>query len=84
MDLSRQQVVEAIGRLELEWGDEEDASALVDLLLEAHTTVGAMSWLCFWSDSLGGVPLELVAKGRSRDVFREVRGMVEARSRVQL
>lgn len=69
-ELARDDVVVELAMLDLEWGDLEDAEALVDLLLRTCTPGGAMIWLCFWDQDLGGVPLELLERGRGREVFQ--------------
>lgn len=79
MDLSRQQVLDRLAELELEWGDEDDAGTLVDLLLEVFSPMMAWTWLCFWWAPLGGLPLEVLEQGRGRDVFIEARRLVRER-----
>ena len=79
-DLTRQDVVEDLLKLDLDWGDEEDAVRLVDVLLEVLTPAGAYIWLAFWDRELDGIPLAKIAEGRSRDVFRAARVLVARRS----
>lgn len=79
-DLTRATVVEELERLELDWGDQEDAVALVDLLLQAFTPAGAYIWLAFYWEPLDGTPVAMLEQGRAREVFREARRIVEERS----
>jgi hypothetical protein len=59
-----------LDNLNLDWGDEEDAKALVELLLQKHTIIGAWTWLMWPDDELYSTPLILLQQGKSRDVFR--------------
>lgn len=75
--LTREQVIDELGKLELDWGDEEDAVELVDLLLHRYTATEAITWLYWHNEQLGGSPLSLLERGKSREVFVEARGLVE-------
>jgi hypothetical protein len=74
--ITREDIREALGHLSLEWGVEEDADVLIDLLLEAYTLEGAWTWLSFHNRHLGGTPLVLLEQGSARAVFREARRLV--------
>jgi hypothetical protein len=76
IELTRQDVALTLERLDLDWGDEDDAKCLLDLLLERYTPTQAMTWLCWRSEELGETPLSALSKGAARDVFRVARGMV--------
>lgn len=76
--LSREQIIDELAQLELDWGDEEDAELLVDLLLRRYRPFEVLTWLLFLCDELGGTPIELLTEGRGREVFREARQLVEA------
>lgn len=60
--------------------DSEDAKDLADLLLEGFSALQAITWLSFFSSELEAVPLLMLQDGRSRELFRHARGMVEAAS----
>lgn len=74
--LSREGVIERLHDLHLDWADEEDAETLVGVLLQTYSPLEAWSWLCFWQDSVNGVPLDLLASGHGRDVFRAARATI--------
>lgn len=74
--ISRQQIEEILTNLDLDWGVDEDASILIDILLEAFTLKEAATWLFFFDITLGETPLLLMINGGTRAVF------VEARARV--
>jgi hypothetical protein len=78
--VTRADVIKELSRLGLEWGDEEDAETLVDVLLEVYTPGLAMTWLFFWDVDLHGIPLDLLQDGRTREVFRAARREVDARA----
>lgn len=71
MDITREQIMSRLLELDLDWGDEEDAGELVDLLLSVFTPLLAWTWLCFWCDELCGSPLSALMAGQGRLVFAE-------------
>jgi len=73
---SRRSILDALSRLDLEWGVDEDAEDLADLLLRVYTPAEAMSWMFFHDPDLDGTPVALLQQGRSRDVFQAARRMV--------
>lgn len=79
-DLTRATVVEELESLGLDWGDQDDAVALVDVLLAVFTPAGAYIWLAFYWEPLDGTPVVLLEQGRAREVFREARRIVGERS----
>lgn len=56
--------------------DAEDASELIDLLLERFTLVEAWSWILFYDYELCDIPLGMIERGRGREVLTHVRAMV--------
>lgn len=74
--ITRADIREALGHLSLEWGDEEDADLLIDLLMESYTLEGAWTWLSFFNLNLNGVPLVLLEQGKAPIVFQEARRLV--------
>lgn len=73
MEITKAQLVDELAKLELDWGDEEDLVALVDSLLLVHSPLMAWSWLCWYHNELGGVPIVLIKTGRVRDVCAAAR-----------
>jgi hypothetical protein len=71
--VTRETLIEALGKLELDWGDEEDAVELVALLLQTYKPEGVYTWLFFHNNRLGATPLYLLEMGRAREVFIEAR-----------
>lgn len=77
VSLTRDEVVARLERLDLDWGDQDDAESLVDLLLERFTPTEAASWMLWSQTELDGrTPLYLISSGRSREVFKMARRMV--------
>lgn len=77
-DLDRDGVVEALHQMDLEWADEEDATALVDLLLRRLSPLDVITWIVWPNRGLDDAPpLSLLKDGRSREVFKAAREMVE-------
>lgn len=74
--LSRERIEEILNNLALDWGVDEDASALLDILLESYSLDGAYTWLFFHNRNLGGTPLMLLEIGKHRLVFTEARALV--------
>lgn len=73
---TRGDVLELLERQDLDWGDEEDAEALLDLLLGRFSPAEVGSFLMFYNYELRGTPLDLLSQGRSRQVFIHARRMV--------
>jgi hypothetical protein len=71
VQFSRAQLISGIKMLELDWGDEEDAEQLADLLLQSYGSVEAWSWMMWPCAALPGArsPLAALRDGMSRDVF---------------
>lgn len=69
VDLTREQIVAELHKLDLDWGDEEDAESLLSILSERFTPTQAWTWL-MWGQ------LALLREGRSREVFARAREMV--------
>lgn len=76
MKATRESLMKDISRAGLEWGDEEDAAGLVDVLLEGFTPLQAQTWLFLHDSELGGTPLIILEEGRYRDVVRRARFLV--------
>lgn len=74
--IGRDDMVEMLDLMGLEWGDEETAVELVDLLLQRFNGTGAWCWMLFRCHALDGTPLDLIQQGKSREVFRYARQMV--------
>jgi len=71
--VTRESLIAELRSLDLDWGDEEDLIILVDDLLKRFTPLGAWTWLAFWDEDLGGIPIVLVRDGRARDVIVRAR-----------
>jgi hypothetical protein len=77
IELTRDQVVAELASMDLDWGDEEDATSLVDLLSERFTVTEAWTWIVWIEVGLGGrSPLAMLRDGRSREVFALARVVV--------
>jgi hypothetical protein len=79
VELTRDQVVGVLARLELDWGDEEDADSLLSILLARFSPTEAVTWILWPNHDLDErSPLDLLVEGRAREVFvlarREVAG----------
>lgn len=73
--MTRDELVEEIRQARLEWGDEEDAIDLADVLLTRYSPFEAFTWLGFYDAELDGTPLALLGEGKSRDVFQRARAL---------
>lgn len=76
-DITRSCVLHQLNALKLDWGDEEDAIELVDLLCKAFSPQQVLTLIFFHCSSLGTTPLLAVEQGRVRDVFKFARALVE-------
>lgn len=76
VELDRDDLVERLALMSLDWGDEEEAIDLVDVLLRRFSVKDAWCWILFRCPDLDGTPLDLIQQGRSRDVLLYARGMV--------
>lgn len=74
--ITREYLIGTLEGMGLDWGDEEDAVALVDVLLETYSPDGVYIWLFFHNSTLGGTPLHLLELGRQREVLLEARRLV--------
>lgn len=74
---TRESLITMINKLELEWGDEEEAHDLVDLLLQTYTPLEAATWIMFRCEDLLATPIYLIERGKTREVFQYARRMVE-------
>lgn len=59
-----------------DWGVDEDAAILIDILLQTFTLESVATWIFFYNTELHAVPLFLLEQGHYRDVFREARRLV--------
>lgn len=80
MDITRPEIEKVLANLDLEWGVDEDAASLLDILSEAFTLQQAYSWIFFHNCHLGGVALHMLELGQHRPVFAEARKLVAAAS----
>lgn len=74
--VTREAIEQTLVDLALDWDAEEDASSLLDILLESYDLEGAYTWLLFYNRILGGTPLVMLEEGRHREVFAEARRLV--------
>lgn len=79
--ISREGLIRQLEVLELDWGDEEDAIALVDILVPAFDPQQVFTLLFFHCPWLDATPVHAIEKGRAREVFQMARGMVATRER---
>lgn len=76
MHTTREKLIAALGHLELDEFDEEDATHLVDVLLEAFTPLEVQVWICFPDVELDGTPLAMIEEGQGRQVMVRARKLV--------
>lgn len=76
MNPTKQDLIDGLERLDLDWGDEDDAKSLVEVILERYSPLDAWTWMAWIHPDLGVSPLEALRSGRSREVFMLARGMV--------
>lgn len=76
MKPTRASLMEDVARAGLTWGDEEDATHLVDVLLEGYTPLQAQTWLFLHDQELGGTPLVVLEEGGGRRVLQRARSLV--------
>ena len=74
--MTREELIRQLQAADLDWGDEEDAVVLVDLMLEVYTEWETYTFLFFHCSWLGATPLFALEQGRARDVFSVARSMV--------
>lgn len=74
--MSRDEVVEQVQYLNLDWGDEEDSVGIVDLLCKAFSPQDVFTLLFFHCAALGATPMHAVEQGRARDVIVFCRSLV--------
>lgn len=78
-EITRESLIAILEDFDLDWGDEEDAVELVDMLLKTYKAEGVYTWLFFHNSILHATPLYMLEMGKAREVFVEARrltGMV--------
>lgn len=74
--ISRDDIIEVLAKMDLEWGVDEDAEMLIDVLLGRYEILEAYTWVFFYNPDFGTSPLTMLEMGRSREVFQAARGLV--------
>lgn len=76
MKATRETLLKEVSRCGLDWGDEDDAAELVDVLLETFTPLEAQTWLFMHDPELDGIPMAELEVGRGRAVRLRARRIV--------